>query len=264
MLGLGGSLSSPTVLSGGIPPYVNEWSVLFDGSNDYIDTGATFQDTFRDSFSISMWMKTPGAVDYKYPFGVKGDSQNAIRPTWVASGYGPSNFLITFEANNRSYATQPSDLPQDTWVHLVWTLQKQGTGSDPTLFHLYVNGSSNNLTAQNSGGGGLTAAHHGAFNAGGNNFTIGKVNNLGWSPHPGRFYQFAIFNTNLSAANAAAMYNSGAPIDLTLDQGDYDKSSNLVSFWKMDEGTGTEAADSKGENPGTLTNGPTWSDNIPS
>ncbi|GMX58789.1 MAG: hypothetical protein MCSN_4430 [Candidatus Microsyncoccus archaeolyticus] len=34
--------------------------------------------------------------------------------------------------------------------------------------------------------------------------------------------------------------------------------TNLVSEWKLDEGTGTTAYDSWGTNNGTLTNGPTW------
>jgi hypothetical protein len=32
----------------------------------------------------------------------------------------------------------------------------------------------------------------------------------------------------------------------------------MVSYWKIDEGTDTSAADSKGSNTGTLTNSPTW------
>ena len=37
--------------------FVGTGSTFFDGGNDYIDTGATFQTTFRDSFSIAFWMK---------------------------------------------------------------------------------------------------------------------------------------------------------------------------------------------------------------
>ena len=59
MLGLGNNLVGGTVLSG----YTNTHSVSFDGTNDYIDTGASFQSTFRDSYSFSFWMKTAsGAV----------------------------------------------------------------------------------------------------------------------------------------------------------------------------------------------------------
>ncbi|GAI12163.1 unnamed protein product, partial [marine sediment metagenome] len=29
----------------------------FDGTDDYVDTGNTFESTFQDSFSISLWIK---------------------------------------------------------------------------------------------------------------------------------------------------------------------------------------------------------------
>jgi hypothetical protein len=37
-----------------------------------------------------------------------------------------------------------------------------------------------------------------------------------------------------------------------------DYTSNLVGWWKLDESSGTSAADSAGSNTGTLTNGPVW------
>jgi hypothetical protein len=259
MLGLGTSLSNIYVPRG-LAAYVNEYSVLLDGSNDFIDTGVTFESTFQNSFTISLWIKTPSSVNYKYFFGMRGNSTNMILPRWVSTGYGGSNFGITFEANNTGYTARTSDLPEDDWVHIVFTAQKQGTGSDPTLFHIYIDGSEDNQNSQNTG---LTAAKHGAFSASSTNFAIGKTNGLGGET-PGSFYQFAIFDTNVSAANAAAMYNGGSPIDLTSNQGDYDKSGNLVSFYKMDEGTDVTAADSAGSNNATLTNGPTWAEDVPS
>ena len=60
MLGLGASLSSLYVPQSG-SSYVNESSVSFDGTNDYIETGNNFHGTFRNSFAMSMWFKTPAA-----------------------------------------------------------------------------------------------------------------------------------------------------------------------------------------------------------
>jgi hypothetical protein len=40
--------------------------------------------------------------------------------------------------------------------------------------------------------------------------------------------------------------------------------TGLVGHWKLDEGTGTSAADSAGSNTGTLVNTPTWDTNVPS
>ena len=38
----------------------------------------------------------------------------------------------------------------------------------------------------------------------------------------------------------------------------YQYNSNLIGHWKFDDGSGTSAADSSGNNTGTLKNGPTW------
>ena len=55
------------------------------------------------------------------------------------------------------------------------------------------------------------------------------------------------------------MYNSGTPIDLTSNSGNYDNSNDLIGYWKFDEGTGTSIADSSSNsNAATLNNSPSW------
>ena len=55
------------------------------------------------------------------------------------------------------------------------------------------------------------------------------------------------------------MYNSGAPTDLTSNSGDYDYASNLIGYWKFQEGSGTTIADdSTNSNDMTLYNSPAW------
>ena len=76
MLGLGTSLSNIYVPQGG-GSYVNEHSVSFDGTNDYIETGNNFHGTFRNDFAISMWFKTPAAgAGATYLVGLNQDSAN--------------------------------------------------------------------------------------------------------------------------------------------------------------------------------------------
>jgi uncharacterized delta-60 repeat protein len=48
------------------------------------------------------------------------------------------------------------------------------------------------------------------------------------------------------------------PSDYNPGQEDIDMPSGAVSLWRLDEDTGTSAADSVGTNLGTLTNGPSW------
>jgi beta-lactam-binding protein with PASTA domain len=53
----------------------------------------------------------------------------------------------------------------------------------------------------------------------------------------------------------------GSPIDLVVSLGAPDPNS-LVAHWEFDEGAGTTAYDSAGDNDGTLVNGPTWTTGV--
>ena len=52
------------------------------------------------------------------------------------------------------------------------------------------------------------------------------------------FDECAIWNSALDADNVAAIYNSGNPINLLADSGDYDESSALQGYWKFGDGVG--------------------------
>ena len=62
-------------------------------------------------------------------------------------------------------------------------------------------------------------------------------------------------NTTLDAAAVAQIYNSGAPIDLSSDSGNYTSSSALTHWWRMGDGdTFDTIEDSVGDLNGTMTN----------
>jgi len=72
----------------------------------------------------------------------------------------------------------------------------------------------------------------------------------------GKIDEVAIIPSELSAAQVAAIYNSGVPADLT--------SYSPVLWTRFEEGTGTSIADSSGNgHTATLTNGPTFSSDVP-
>ena len=72
----------------------------------------------------------------------------------------------------------------------------------------------------------------------------------------GKIDEAAIFTSVLSAAQVTAIYNSGAPADL--------KSYSPVLWTRFEEGTGTSITDSSGNgHTATLTNGPTFSTDVP-
>ena len=91
-----------------------------------------------------------------------------------------------------------------------------------------------------------------------NEITIGGLPNGNSSAH-GNIDDVACFDVKLSDAAVAAMYNSGAPTDLTSNSGDYTNSGDLTGYWKFDETSGTSIADSStNSNNLTLVNSPTF------
>ena len=65
----------------------------------------------------------------------------------------------------------------------------------------------------------------------------------------------AVFGKALSDAEMVALYGGGDPTTA----GDASEISDLVGYWKFEEGTGSTAADSSDEgNDATLNNSPTW------
>ena len=255
MLGLGNVLTKTLQLPSG-SNYVNGYSVSFDGSDYFIDLNApsNWESILRNSFSISTWIQMPpaSASGNQWLFSVKDSSQDLLR--WYYNG---GNLLIRHESDN-VYDDITVAATAETWYNLVYTVEKEGTGSELTQHILYVNGSA---TGTHSGLG-MTAADQGALDiASGDNFKIG-----GYSSSRGKFkmHDWAIYQDVLTASNAVAIYNSGTSIDLGTNSGDYDKSDRLVYYYKLDEGEDTTATDSAGSNNGTLTNGPSWVTDVPS
>ena len=59
----------------------------------------------------------------------------------------------------------------------------------------------------------------------------------------------------LDADAVTALYNSGEPIDLSADSGDYDNSGDLTHWWRMGDGdTFTTIEDNEGSNDMEMTN----------
>ena len=71
--------------------------------------------------------------------------------------------------------------------------------------------------------------------------------------------EVAVWDTDLDAAAVTAIYNSGTPIALDADSGNYSNSSNLQGWWRMGDGTeeasGNTIYDMEGSKDGTFTDG---------
>ncbi len=240
-LGLGGgkaATSSGRPASGGTP-FANQYSVDFDGTNDYIDCGTITGLQGSSNGAISVWIKPDTA----------GDAPNI--------GYRPSpehQFVLTFVGGtfyfgvrngSRANIYTTTAMPNDTnWHNYVATFNSGTT-------KIYIDGSEVSGTQ--------TGTNPSTISSTSGSFFIGR-NGEDNKYTDGLLDEAALFNTAISASDVTAIYNSGVPADIS--------SLSPLGWWRMgdnDLGTGTTITDQgSGGNNGTLTNGPTFSTTVPS
>lgn len=219
--------------------FSNDYSVDFDGTNDYIQLPNGVLSTLQGTaWSISAWYNLDVVGNYQELFTAGSNLQVFFRPRTGEVG-------LELYVNGASYLYEAESIGPysslQTWIHGVISVDTNGTSA------MYINGSS---SATATGVTQVTSVSNpviGSFN-GTSNFLNGLVD------------EFAIFSSALSASDVTSIYNSGVPADLT--------SYSPVGWWRMgdnDSGSGTTITDQgSGGNDGTLTNGPTFSTDVPS
>ena len=259
MLGLINNLLSQNVVSEG---YIDNYSVAFDGTGDFIDLENTFQSVFRDSFSISFWCKlTDGQPSSTQAFfgSTNASGEDNVYLNFAATG----KISFVYEADNdlAAYSTGAVVFGNgDTgWKHVVITQTHSGSGNaTPALF---VDGDAVTISPSGPGGGlVVTEANAQAFTTD-QNLYIGGRNSNGSLVEPmiGNLNDFAIWDEALDGDAVTAIYNSGSPTDLTIDSGNYDNSGDLVGYWKFE----LTASDSAGSNDGTFSGDPQYDNDTP-
>ena len=260
MLGLGSTLRRTLQLPSGSGGGGNAYSLDFDGTDDYVQvSNSVFQPALRNSFTITMWVNIPSTSEQ----------------TWISAWNGSANnFYVKLEGTDlRTYFSSNWDdlivsstvtVPTSQWVHFAISCTKTGTESSSSVIAQYINGSK--LTTSAIFSTALTAANQGSFNLGSNHFQIGYDPNRTANKmlDDTLVHEFSLHAAVLSENAITTLYNSGgASIDQLENSGDY-SNSNLIGYWKLDEGSGTTATDSTaGRTDGTINNGAVWSTSIP-
>ena len=230
----------------------NTYSLSFDGTNDYVAT--TYKpSSSATALSISYWMKTTSYAGGAAPFSVEGYPYNekAFRVNFNSTG----KIFVTVGAGGTPYnntansatntPTQGINLFDGNWHHVLGTVNGQSV-------KVYVDGVEEfTLTSTVTyAGGDQTYPYY-----------IGMLGN-GYPSYyfDGELDEVSVFESELSSSDVTAIYNSGVPTSLT--------SYSPSGWWRMgddDGGTGTTITDQgSGGNNGTLTNGPTFSTDVPS
>lgn len=229
---------------------VNTYSVDFDGTNNYMSISDA--DIFSmgngsgtdNAFSISGWFN----ADSIGTFYIATKDASGARE-WAFRTVSSQLHFFAFGTGGgyigRKYGT---NLNAGQWYHAVVTYDASKASSG---IKLYLNGT--RVDDADYASGTFTASKN----------TTAEVRVAGLQVNDtyanGKVDELSIFNTELSASDVTAIYNSGSP--------DYLSSYSPVGWWRMgdnDSGTGTTITDQgSGGNNGTLVNGPTFSTTVP-
>lgn len=221
MLSLGSNISATQAVE-------SKYSASFDGTSDYLDIGDNLDFGTAD-FSISLWFKAE-AFDSSWQYLLSKYEDDNNRVDLLISNLNRIYVVIkgggnTVGNHHPAAAFGSGDLAAGKWIHIVYTIDRSD-GTSGEVF--YVNGVPYGTAsgAQNSS---QTLNNTGSI-------TIGAKAGSYSSGFEGQIDEVAIFNTVLDANAVAAIYNSGSPINLTFDKGNYDNSSALQGYWRMGNG----------------------------
>ena len=196
-------------------------ALSLNGTNAYAQASSLVS-TQIDSVTMSAWVKWNGATSGHQVIFNNGNTASSGYAIFLDHGNGDKLSLL---AGGRAIMSSQTVLPTGQWT-LVTAKRSSGTWS------LYVNGSSvaiTNSTTTPAVPSGVTTI--GAAQGGVANFN-GAVDDV-------RF-----FNTALDSNTIVSLYNT-IPIP--------------VAYWKLDETSGTSAADASGQNDtGTVYGTATW------
>lgn len=208
-------------------------ALSFDGGDDFIAiSDIAFGGT--NPISICAWMK-PNTLDSR---GILTQGTEVVLRT---SSTGHLEWILNgFSTNDRAISSQV--LVVNDWSLVCGTYV---SGGDIVA---YINGIEDGRVTPT---GGYTDVS--------NTFVIGDCVSCGENFN-GAIDEVRIYNRALSAGEIWDLYQLGNPdhVNAADSQGD-SLEKGLVGYWKLDDASGTSAADASGNgNTGTLTNGPTW------
>jgi hypothetical protein len=259
--------------------FSTDYSLELNGSSQYVNLGNQTSSALNPSQSsinsngltLTAWVYIDllSGGEYIYDLG-NCCTNNYYGLKMVVNGNGALVFHVMglnggfagAGSNNRNtIRTANSAISTAQWYHLAIVVPSGSMASTQNRdnWRIYKNGSEvNPSTYVKSGNQNVALAYNGdsslgvwrrASNA---NYFDGEMNN------------YAVFSTALNSTNISAIYNSGSPIDLSTNSGNYNQSANLTAWWRFNEGTGTSYTDSSGNGfTGSGVGSPTFNTNVP-
>lgn len=229
------------------PAFANNYSLEFDGVNDYVETDSVFT-TLNGvtKASFSMWVKPTTVSSLKakqvFQIGRGSTGSNCQCNLWLFQ-----DNRIEFNVNSSTNYVRGdiSSINYDSWNHILITVDLTLSSNHGKI---YVNGVDETTTQ--------TVGNVSSFPNATDELYIGESKTGQYHPFLGNIDEFGIFaNTVLSSSDATAIYNAGTPESLDSYSPDH--------YYRFEEGSGTATVDSAGSADATLTNGVTYSTDVP-
>lgn len=239
-----------------IAPFLNAYSLSFDGDNDYLSLGAVAALNSAANFSVSMWVnfQTFVANNHSYNIflmsGTTTDNRFALNAVRSSDTVANSLEVYFCEATPSIVGTSLG-LTNNTWYHMA----------------VYKSGSNMSLYIDNT----LIASRTNAPTSGsatGSNFVIGRGIYGGSYSSNILADELAVWNSDQSS-NKDSIYNNGTPGDLS--------TLNPTGWWRMgddssdnpvDGGAAASITDSSGNGQtatqATASSQPIFSTDVPS
>lgn len=238
---IGGESSASSEVNATPTAVVPRFSIVFDGSNDYIDCGNGASLNLTSAGSFGCWLKVASVGHTNKMVMSKADG-SAGRNGYLINYTNASSTTIELSSDaayqdSSMYNTNEGPAPDDgLWWHLFATW-------DGSNVRGYVNGVLTKTTVQ-------TVVPN-ASNVYALMLGRDPVYSNGY--YKGKLFDPRVYSRKLSDAEVLAIYQNNNPT-----------TTGLQGWWKFTEGSGTSAADSSGNaNTGTLINGPLWDSDTP-
>lgn len=213
-------------------------SLQFDGSTSYVAVAETANLPLYNNtaFSVSAWIypNDANATDRRFwcERPASGSAFYGIGPIGVTNNKFGIRLFVRNDANVAIYDGSTAGLcPIGAWSHVV-LVDNNGT------ITCYINGVAVSIGAGSYTRGTLTL----------NRSTIGaNFSSSVASVFGGFIDEVRVYKSALTSGQAVQLFTAGSEVD----------APNLVGYWKFDEGSGTTATDSSGNNnTGTITAAP--------
>jgi hypothetical protein len=201
---------------------VSNWSLQFDGVDDYVNCGVISDFVSSSAFSVSGWFYFDSVANHKtlFSYGLSTGSQYC----WTVQTFPAGELIFVIadalgdSGNNYIGTNLSSPLVTEQWYHICVVYDGSGVGNTDKA-KIYINGTE----ATYSGGGGTipatTTASTGSFN-------IGRWD-LGGSDRffTGTIDEVSVYSSALTPEQITSIFNGGEPTTIT----------GATAYWKLGE-----------------------------